>query len=193
VQPQGRGSAAAALEPAHAAKAAQLCRLPEAAWGGGLLSPVARCAGWELSTGARAAAGAWLARTDAGSLGTRKLHSQPWHHFLCHLCHVSSCAERGHGVRLSLSLPIVQAHCRAVLPCPAQAVPANRLLLQWVRKNGQRVILSCPVKGKGDSSLAMKFFSLQKFPASICFCSLSLSQPEAALRDAALPQDSAAR
>lgn len=143
--------------------------------------------------GTRAAAGAWLAGTNTGGLGNCKLHSQPQNHFLHRLCCISSCAEGGHGVRLGLSLAFVQAHCRVVCasPCP-NGVSQQVTLAVGDKKNAKRVILSNPVKGKGDSSLAMKFFSLQKFPASIFFCSLSLSQPVGALRDAALPQGSAA-
>lgn len=56
----------------------------------------------------------------------------------------------------------------------------------------KRVTLSTPVKVKGDSPLTMKFFSLQKFPASIFFCSLCPSQHVETLRDVALPQGSVA-
>ena len=35
--------------------------------------------GWEPSTGAQAAAGAWLAGAATGGLGTRKLHSWTQH------------------------------------------------------------------------------------------------------------------
>lgn len=75
-----------------------------------------------------------LARTDTGGLGTHKLRSQRQHHFLHRLCHVSSCAEGGQGVRLSLSLPCMQAHCGVVCasPCP------NGVIQQVVLAVGER-------------------------------------------------------
>lgn len=62
----------------------------------------------------------------------------------------------------------------------------------WMGKNAKAVTLSSPVKGKGDSALAIRFFRLHKFPDSISFCSLSLPQPVGTMMDAALPWASAA-
>lgn len=135
---------------------------------------------------------AWLVRTDTGCPGTCKLHSLPWHHFLCCLCHVLRCAKVRHGVRLSLSLPFVQAHCWVVCASPCPNSVSHQVALAVGKKTCKERYFVQPVKGKGDSSLAMKFFSFQKFPASVFFCSLSPSQPVGALRNAALPWDSAA-
>lgn len=128
----GQGSAAMVTPPGHTARTAHCWCLPEAAWRGGLLLPASHRAGWESSKRTRAAASAWLARTDTGGLGTYRLYTHPQHRFLHNLCHVLSCAGE-HGVRFSLSLPFVQAHSWVVCASPCPNSVSQRLVLQWVR------------------------------------------------------------